>query len=216
MTILAIRVMGDPVLRTPADPVTRFDATLARLCADMHQTMDEVDGVGLAAPQVGTGLRVFVYHVGEDRGTVCNPCIDLSPAEGLEPDDGSEGCLSVPGLGFRLPRPAAVTLTGVDEHGDALRIEATGLLARCLQHETDHLDGKLYVDRLTGEARRQAFSALRDPRFTEHAGGVSADRARSVSSAFGSVTSAPGNGSPAAAAPGSSFGRTAPRRRAEP
>ena len=185
MTILAIRVVGDPVLRTPAEKVTRFDARLHRLVQDMHQTMDQVQGVGLAGPQVGSSLRLFVYHVGDERGTVCNPVLDLSPAAELPEDPGSEGCLSVPGLGFRLPRPAAVLLTGQDEHGEPLRIEAEGLLARCFQHETDHLDGTLYIDKLQQPERREAMAALRDPRFAGHAGQVTAQRSTAVGSAFG-------------------------------
>lgn len=185
MTILAVRLVGDPVLRTPAEPVTRFDDAFRRLCADMHQTMDEVDGVGLAGPQVGVGLRVFTYHVGDQRGTVCNPVLDLAPARDLEPDPGSEGCLSVPGLSFALPRAARVSLRGQDEHGEPLSLEGEGLLARCFQHETDHLNGILYVDQLKGETRKRAWASIRDGRFAQHAAGVEAERSFAVGSAFG-------------------------------
>lgn len=185
MTILAVRLVGDPVLRTPAEPVTRFDDAFRRLCADMHQTMDEVDGVGLAGPQVGVGLRVLTYRVGQERGTVCNPVLDLSPSADQEPDPGSEGCLSVPGLSFALPRAASVVLTGQDEHGEPLRLQAQGLLARCFQHETDHLSGILYVDQLKGETRKRAWAAIRDARFAQHAAGVEAERSFAVGSAFG-------------------------------
>jgi peptide deformylase len=164
--------------------VTRFDDRLRRLAEDMHQTMEAVNGVGLAAPQVGVGQSLFVYHVGDDLGSVCNPVITLHDEAGTD-TEGSEGCLSVPGLGFHLPRPAAVTLSGQDVNGDDLRIEATGLLARCFQHETDHLAGKLYVDRLRGEDRKQAFAAIRSQGFSQNAARVGARRADSVGSAFG-------------------------------
>jgi len=202
VTILAVRLVGDPVLRTAADPVTRFDGALLRLSEDMHQTMDEVNGVGLAGPQVGAGLRIFTYNVDGQRGTVCNPVVDVSPGEGLEPDGGSEGCLSVPGLGFPLARSAAVRLTGQDEHGEPLEIEATGLLARCFQHETDHLDGTLYVDKLAGEERKRAWKLIRESGFSQHANKVAAERSGAVGSAFGgaAVTSSFG---------GTSFGRNA-------
>ena len=198
MTILAVRLVGDPVLRTAADNVTRFDAALLRLSADMHQTMDEVNGVGLAGPQVGAGLRIFTYHVEGRRGTVCNPVLDLSPAEGVEPDGGSEGCLSVPGLGFPLPRAAAVRLTGQDEHGKALSIDATGLLARCFQHETDHLDGTLYVDRLAGEERKRAWKLIREAEFAQHAARVATQRSGRVGSAFGGADATTAFGHPTA------------------
>lgn len=185
MTILAVRLVGDPVLRTPAEPVTRFDAAFQRLCADMHQTMDEVDGVGLAGPQVGVGLRVFTYRVGEERGTVCNPVLDFSASAGLDMGPGSEGCLSVPGLSYALPREARVNLTGQDEHGEPLSLEGEGLLARCFQHETDHLNGILYVDQLKGETRKRAWAAIRNARFAQHAAGVEAERSFAVGSAFG-------------------------------
>lgn len=190
MTVLPVRVVGDPVLRTEADPVTRFDDRLRRLVADMHQTMEAVNGVGLAGPQVGVGQRLFVYHVGEESGTVCNPSITVDTDAGTD-TEGSEGCLSVPGLGFPLPRPDALVLTGQDEHGAPLRIHATGLLARCFQHETDHLGGKLYIDRLTGDQRKEAFAALRSPRFGEHAAKVGRDRASGVGSAFGGARVTP-------------------------
>jgi peptide deformylase len=179
-----VRVVGDPVLRTQADPVTRFDDRLRRLVQDMHQTMEAVNGVGLAGPQVGVGQRIFVYHVGKDSGAVCNPEIQVKESAGMD-TTSSEGCLSVPGLGFRLPRPDAVTLTGQDLNGNELRIEATGLLARCFQHETDHLHGHLYIDRLKGEDRKRAFAAIRTQQFSRNADRVGAERADSVGSAFG-------------------------------
>ncbi len=185
MTILAVRLVGDPVLRTPADAVTRFDDTLAKLAADMHETMEEVAGVGLAGPQVGVSLRVFTYHVGEERGTVCNPVVEVL---GGELDHGSEGCLSVPGLGFPLDRPARVRVTGQDITGAPLVLEGEGLLARCFQHETDHLGGTLYIDKLAGEERKRAWRAIREEGFEANAQSVLQDRAGAVGSAFGGAS----------------------------
>lgn len=184
MTILSVRLVGDPVLRTAADRVTRFDEKLRRLAEDMHQTMDDVNGVGLAGPQVGVSLRIFTYRVGDAVGTVCNPV--LSFPEGVTgTDGGSEGCLSVPGLGFPLERPASVHLSGVDVDGSALEIDAEGLLARCFQHETDHLDGTLYVDRLLGEAKASAWGVIRRGDYDSRADAVARGRASTVGSAFG-------------------------------
>ena len=187
MTILAVRLVGDPVLRTQTEPVTRFDDALRRLAADMHQTMDEVQGVGLAGPQIGSSLSIFVFRIGDQRGTVCNPVIDASASHGVEADHGSEGCLSVPGLGFPLDRPAVVTVSGQDEFGEPITLSGEGLLARCFQHETDHLAGMLYVDRLEGDARKNAWRAIREPGFAQNAQRVERERAGAVASAFGVV-----------------------------
>ncbi|MGO1318850.1 MAG: peptide deformylase [Galactobacter sp.] len=184
MTVLPVRVVGDPVLRTQTDPVTRFDDTLRHLVQDMHQTMEAVNGVGLAAPQIGVGLSLFVYHVGDASGAVCNPVVTVDTEAGTDVE-GSEGCLSVPGLGFHLPRPDSVTVTGQDLDGAPITLTGTGLLARCFQHETDHLSGKLYVDRLEGADRKKAFAAIRSQSFTEHANQVGQERAGNVGSAFG-------------------------------
>lgn len=173
MTIRAIRQVGDPILRTPAEPVRHFDATLRQLTEDMFETMYDAPGVGLAANQIGVGLRVFVYDCGPDaedgpprKGVVCNPRVTMlggRPAtDPGEPDwhDGDEGCLSVVGLSYLTPRWSSATVVGVDVTGAPLEITGHDLVARCLQHETDHLDGKLYLDRLAGTERAAARRAL--------------------------------------------------------
>lgn len=156
--MLAIRVIGDPVLRTPAEPVTTFDRELRRLVADMIETVDAPGRAGLAAPQVGVGLRVFTYNVDGQLGHLINPGIETSG----EPQTDDEGCLSVPGLWFPTARADRAVATGVDQHGEPLTIEGTGFLARCLQHEVDHLDGVLYLNRLSGEERKRALRAVRE------------------------------------------------------
>lgn len=158
MAILPIRTLGDPVLREPARPVERFDAALRRLADDMIETMREAPGVGLAAPQVGRSVRLFVFDVGEGPRAVANPV--LSGHEGEQV--GEEGCLSIPGLYFPVRRALRVVAEGVDLGGDPLRIEGEELVARVLQHEVDHLDGVLFIDRLDEEERRRAMAALRD------------------------------------------------------
>ena len=158
MTIRPIRLFGDPVLRTPADPVTSFDAELRALVADLMDTLvGEPGRAGVAAPQIGVGRRVFVYDADGHRGHLINPV--LAELSGLQDDE--EGCLSLPGLGFATPRAQQVTAHGVDQHGEPVTIRGTGFLARALQHETDHLDGRLYIDTLRGETRRQALRELR-------------------------------------------------------
>ncbi|PLC12951.1 peptide deformylase [Kocuria flava] len=181
MPILPVRTIGDPVLRTRAQEVTVHDDALRRLVADMHETMLDVGGVGLAAPQVGVSLRVFTWAVEGSSGHVVNPVLEV----GEEPQEGGEGCLSVPGLGFETPRRNWARVTGTDVHGEPLVVEGTGLLARLLQHETDHLDGRLYVDRLEGPARREAMRALRAADYGRVVGEVAGERAGSVGSSFG-------------------------------
>jgi len=145
ISVKPIRIFGDPVLRTPADPVTDFDAELRRLVKDLTDTMLDAPGVGLAAPQIGVGLRVFTYHVDDQLGHLINPSLDLSPDE--ETDD--EGCLSFPGLVFPVKRAYGVVAKGFNMHGEPVTLEGSGHLARCVQHETDHLDGVLFTDRLS-------------------------------------------------------------------
>ena len=157
MTIRPIRELGDPVLRTPADEVRAFDKELAALVRDLEETVDHPGRAGLAAPQIGVSARVFSYNVGGQVGHLVNPV--LSGHDGEQDDD--EACLSLPGLGFPTRRAMTVTATGFDQHGEPLVIEGSGFLARALQHETDHLDGRLYVDTLTGDVRRQALRELR-------------------------------------------------------
>jgi peptide deformylase len=158
VTIRPIRILGDPVLRTPTEPVTSFDAELAAVVRDLLDTLRGQPGrAGVAAPQIGVAARVFVYGAGGVAGHLVNPRI--TARDGVQ--DGDEGCLSIPGLAFPTPRAWQVRAEGVDEHGEPVTVTGTGLLARALQHETDHLDGVLYVDTLTGDTRRQALRAVR-------------------------------------------------------
>jgi peptide deformylase len=159
VTIRPIRELGDPVLRTPADAVRAFDRELAALVRDLVETVDHPGRAGLAAPQIGVGARVFSYNVDGVIGHVVNPTLtELSE----ETQDGDEGCLSVPGLWAPTVRAMHAAVEGFDVHGEPIRVEGSGLMARCLQHEVDHLDGKVFLDRLTGEARKTALRALRD------------------------------------------------------
>lgn len=162
-TVRPVRYMGDPVLRTPCDEVVSFDANLARLVDDMFASMYAADGAGLAANQIGVSLRVFVYDCADDDdrrhvGHVINPRLITADGETVEAD---EGCLSLPGLRFATPRFAHSVVEGADLSGRPLRVDGTGYFARCLQHETAHLSGKLYVDTLKGETRRAAMRAVR-------------------------------------------------------
>ncbi len=157
MSVRPIRLFGDPVLRTPADPVLDFDAELRRLVKDLTDTMMEAPGVGLAAPQIGVGLRVFTYYIDDQLGHLINPSLDLSEEE--ETDD--EGCLSFPGLAYPTKRSYGVVATGFDMHGEPVTLEGTGHLARCVQHETDHLDGVLFIDRLDDAQRKLAMKEIR-------------------------------------------------------
>lgn len=163
MAILSILTLGDPVLRTKARPVTVFDESLVTLAADMAETMADAPGVGLAAPQVGRSIRLFVYDDGDgDRGAVVNPEF-LWFSE--ETEDMEEGCLSVPGMYFPVTRPARVRLRANTVAGETIEREAEGFVARIFQHETDHLDGILFIDRLAPEIRREAMKHLRDQDF---------------------------------------------------
>ena len=157
MSIRPIRLFGDPVLRTPADPVTSFDAELRKLVKDLTDTMMDAPGVGLAAPQIGVGLRVFSYYVDDVLGHLINPSLHLS--DDVEIDD--EGCLSFPGLAYPTSRSLGVVATGFDMHGEPVTIEGAGQLARCVQHETDHLDGVLFIDRLDAAQRKLAMKEIR-------------------------------------------------------
>jgi peptide deformylase len=157
MTVRPLRLFGDPVLRTEADPVVSFDGALRRLVADLEDTVREPGRAGVAAPQIGVSLRVFSYNVDGVVGHLVNPV--LSEMSGVQDDE--EGCLSVPGLAFPTPRAMHVVAHGQDVNGEPVVIEGSGFLARALQHETDHLDGTLYIDTLTGDVRRQALRELR-------------------------------------------------------
>lgn len=158
MGIQPIRLFGDPVLRTPAAPVTDFDAELRRLVADLTDTMREAPGAGLAAPQIGVGLRVFTWFVDGELGHLVNPELVCSD----EIQEGQEGCLSIPGFTWDCKRALSVVARGFDMYGEPLVVEGSDLLARAIQHETDHLDGILFVDRLDAETRKQAMKAIRE------------------------------------------------------
>jgi peptide deformylase len=152
-----IRLFGDPVLRQRAVEVVDFDRELRTLVADLTDTMLEAPGVGLAAPQLGVGLRVFTWHVDGELGHLVNPVLDLSAEEQV----GPEGCLSIPELRFDCRRALSVVAQGFDMHGEPVTIAGSELLARAIQHETDHLDGVLFVDRLDPETRKEAMREIR-------------------------------------------------------
>ena len=158
MALRPIRELGDPVLRTPCDPVRAFDAAQAALVRDLEETVDHPGRAGLAGNQIGVSLRVFSYNIDDEIGHLVNPVI-VERSE--ETQDGDEGCLSVPGLYAPTVRAMWCAAEGFDLDGTPLRLEGEGLMARCLQHEVDHLDGKVFLDRLQGDARKQAFRALR-------------------------------------------------------
>jgi peptide deformylase len=158
VAIQPIRLFGDPVLRTPAQPVTDFDKELRQLVKDLEETMMDAPGAGLAAPQIGVGLRVFTYYVDGTLGHLVNPSLDLSDEE----QDGEEGCLSFPGLVYDTKRALRVVAKGFDQHGEPVVIEGSELLARAIQHETDHLDGVLFIDRLDKAQRKLALKAIRE------------------------------------------------------
>ncbi|MFC5999746.1 peptide deformylase [Quadrisphaera sp. GCM10027208] len=158
MAIKDIRLFGDPVLRTPAAPVTDFDKELRTLVKDLEETMLDAPGAGLAAPQIGVLLRVFTYYVDGELGHLINPDLDLSE----EMQDGEEGCLSFPGIYADTPRALRVVAKGWNMHGEPVTIEGSELKARAIQHETDHLDGILFIDRMDRAQRKLAMKAIRE------------------------------------------------------
>jgi peptide deformylase len=158
VAVQPIRLFGDPVLTTRAAEVTDFDKELRRLVDDLTDTMRDAPGAGLAAPQVGVGLRVFTWYVDGEVGHLVNP--DLSLSE--EQQDGPEGCLSIPDLTFDCKRAMSVVAKGWNMYGDPVVVEGSQLLARAIQHETDHLDGVLFIDRLDRENRKLAMRAIRE------------------------------------------------------
>ncbi len=162
MSVRPIRLFGDPVLRTPATPVVDFDKELRTLVSDLTDTMLDAPGRGLAAPQLGVGLRVFTWYVDGELGHLVNPQLSLSE----EVQDGEEGCLSIPGLSIDCRRALHVVAHGLDMHGEPLVVEGSEMLARAIQHETDHLDGILFVDRLDREARREAMKYIREAQWS--------------------------------------------------
>ena len=157
MAVFPIRIFGDPVLRTSTDPVTEFDDVLARLIADLLETMYDAPGVGLAAPQIGVSKRLFVYDIGEGAGHIINP--EIVKTSGKWEFD--EGCLSVPERFWPIERPGFVRVKGVDLKGKSVTVEGDELLGRMLLHEVDHLNGKLYLERLDAELRKEALRELR-------------------------------------------------------
>jgi len=155
---MPIRILGDPVLREPARPVTTFDRTLRTLRDDMLETMYDAPGVGLAGPQVGISLRVFTFDDGQTGPSfMANPVLSGGEGELLE----EEGCLSIPGPYHETKRYARITCSGHDVEGAPLELTGEGLLARIFQHETDHLEGMLFIDRLDDDGRRSVLAELR-------------------------------------------------------
>ncbi len=162
MSIRPLRLIGDPVLRTASDPATRFDDALARLVEDLLDTVREPGRAGLAANQIGSSLAAFSYNVDGQFGYVINPrIVELSGSQ-----DGLEGCLSLPGLWAERIRPAYVVAEGVNLRQEPVIVAGTGELARCLQHETDHLRGELFIDGLAGEERRRVLRQLHREQIT--------------------------------------------------
>ncbi|MBB5916059.1 peptide deformylase [Nocardia transvalensis] len=171
MSVRPILIAGDPRLTTPAVPVTAFDDELAAFIDDLFDTNTAAEGAGLAANQIGDPRAVFVYDLVDDgqrhRGHVVNPVLETSPIPETMPDpDDLEGCLSVPDEWFPTGRAHWAKVTGVDMTGRPLTVEATGYLARCLQHETDHLTGRLYLERLIGRNKREARRMIKDRQWT--------------------------------------------------
>ena len=158
MAIRPIRLFGDPILRTKAEQVVDFDKELRRLVRDLTDTMLDAPGAGLAAPQIGVPLRVFAYNVDDVVGHLINPDLELSSEEQF----GPEGCLSLPGLEFDCVRAMRIVAKGFNAYGDPVVIEGSELLARAIQHETDHLDGVLFIDRLDRASRKAAVKAIRE------------------------------------------------------
>lgn len=168
MTIRPICITGDPVLHTKARVVTEFGDELSQLVMDMYETMEAAPGVGLAAPQIGVPLRIFVFdwNDGEKhwRGVAINPELQISAIDDIEPDEEAEveGCLSIPGERAPLRRAERATLVATDLDGSTYQIEATGWLARIFQHEFDHLEGTLYRDRLLPHYRAEIDEVIRE------------------------------------------------------
>lgn len=158
MSVQPIRLFGDPVLTTPASPVTSFDKELRKLVKDLTETMQDAPGAGLAAPQIGVPLRVFVWDVDEQLGHLVNPTLDLSD----EMQEGEEGCLSFPELRYNTPRAMRAVAKGFNMYGDPIVVEGSEFLARALQHETDHLDGIVFIDRMPESERKLAMKQIRE------------------------------------------------------
>jgi len=158
VAVKELRFFGDPVLKTPCEPVTRFDVATETLVKDLLETVDQPGRAGLAAPQIGVSLRAFSYRVDKTLGYVLNPeVVELSAEE----HEITEGCLSVPELWFPVRRAKRAVVRGVDLRNEPVTVSGDGVLAQCLQHETDHLDGVLFLDRLRDDRRKQAFRETR-------------------------------------------------------
>lgn len=173
-----ITVVGNPVLHTECQDITAFDDELAGLVDDMFASQRTAEGVGLAANQIGVGRKVFVYDCVDDSGdrhvgVVCNPVLQDLPADQRNLDDSNEGCLSVPTAYAELARPDFAVVTGQDEKGNPIKVRGRGYFARCLQHETDHLYGRLYIDRLSKRDRKDALRQMEEgtPRYPVVANG---------------------------------------------
>jgi peptide deformylase len=171
-TVRPITVVGNPVLRQECRDVTDFGPGLTALIDDMFASQRAAEGVGLAANQIGVDLKVFVYDCPDDDGVrhvgaVCNPVLEELPADLRVLDDNNEGCLSVPTAYMELPRPDYAVVRGQDAQGKPVRVRGTGYFARCLQHETDHLYGQLYIDRLSKRDRKKALKMMAEgtPRY---------------------------------------------------
>jgi peptide deformylase len=158
VAVQPIRLFGDPVLRSRATEVTTFDKELRRLVQDLTDTMLDAPGAGLAAPQIGVGLRVFTWHVDGELGHLVNPTLELSE----ETQEGLEGCLSLPELTYDCRRAMSVVAQGFTMYGEPVTIDGSELLARAIQHETDHLDGILFIDKLDTDARKLAMKEIRE------------------------------------------------------
>ena len=158
MAIQPIRLFGDPILATRAQEVDRFDKEIRTLVTDLTDTMLDAPGAGLAAPQIGVSLRVFTWSIDDEVGHLINPTLTL----GEEEQDGDEGCLSIPGLTYKCKRAFHVVAHGFDMHGEPVKLVGEELLARIFQHETDHLNGILFVDRLDREVRKQALHDIKE------------------------------------------------------
>jgi len=158
VAVQPIRLFGDPILRKPAREVVDFDVELRKLIDDLTDTMLDAPGAGLAAPQIGVGLRAFTWYVDGEVGHLINPTLELSAEE----QEGLEGCLSLPELTYECKRAMSVVAHGFNMYGDPVTIEGSELLARAIQHETDHLDGVLFIDRLDTAARKAAMKAIRE------------------------------------------------------
>ncbi|NEG96804.1 peptide deformylase [Bifidobacterium sp. SMB2] len=157
MAIREIRVVPDPILRTPCDPIRTITPSIERLVQDLLETVDDPGRAGLSANQIGVGLRAFSYNIEGKIGYILNPVIEETRGEQY----GDEGCLSVPGLWYKTRRADYARVSGIDLDGRPVTLEGSGLMGRMLQHECDHLDGHVYLDRLEKEERREALRMMR-------------------------------------------------------